>query len=75
MFNITEADEAAKNKVKALYNLQDQVIKEETMGVISMYEQAAIDAGASVHEVSQTMRIARLIRKHQTRNHVPEDGC
>ncbi len=73
--NTTEANEAASNKIQALQNLQTQIIKDETMGVISMYEQAAIDAGASTQEVSQTMRIARLIRKHQTPNHMPEDGC
>ncbi len=73
--NTTEANESATNKVQALQNLQTQIIKDETVGVISMYEQAAIDAGASVHEVLQTIRIARLIRNHQRRNHVPEDGC
>lgn len=75
MFDNTEADETAKNKVNALYNLQDQIIKNESMGVISMYEQAAIDAGASVQEVSQAIQIARLIRKNKAHNHVPNDGC
>lgn len=73
--NITEADEAANNKVVALSNLQEQIIKGETMGVISMYEQAAIDAGASEGELEQASKIAYLIGKHQKSNHVPEFGC
>jgi hypothetical protein len=53
---ITEADEAAGDKERALENLRDQVRKGETMGVIEMYEQAARKAGATTEECLQAAR-------------------
>ena len=48
--DLTEADEAATSKEVALANLRDQIAKDETHGVIAMYERAAWGAGASVKE-------------------------
>ncbi len=63
MNDITEADEAATDKVTALSNLQYQIVKGETMGIIGMYEQAAINAGASGAEISQVEKIASLLKR------------
>jgi hypothetical protein len=48
---ITEANESNPSKQVALMNLMGQVMGKETMGVIQMYEDAAISAGATVREV------------------------
>ena len=54
MTEVTEADEAATSKGRALMNLADQIAKRaaglETQAVVDMYERAAINAGASVAE-------------------------
>lgn len=47
---ITEADEAAHDKVSALRNLRAQVLAGEGQGVVSMYERAAWNEGATVAE-------------------------
>lgn len=59
IFDITEADEAADSKERALENLRDQVAKRETVGVIAMYERAAWGAGASVQETEAILRVSR----------------
>lgn len=38
---MTEADEGAHDVVSALCNLRYQIERQETLGVIAMYEQAA----------------------------------
>ena len=59
-YDFTEADEAAQgNKDRALANLAYQVAQDETMGVIGMYEQAALNAGAMPTETNATIRNAR----------------
>lgn len=47
---MTEADEGATSKGRALMALEAQVLKDETMGIIQMYEDAALAAGATVAE-------------------------
>lgn len=59
---MTEADESATSKEVALANLLDQVLKNETMGVIDMYERAAWNAGANVGETESVIRHRRLPR-------------
>jgi hypothetical protein len=57
---ITEADEAANNsKELALLNLTEQVAKGETMGVISMYEVAALELGATLAETEAAIANGR----------------
>jgi len=56
MSEITEADEAATSKAVALSNLREQVIKQESRGVIDMYERAALNAGATVAETEAILR-------------------
>ena len=60
---ITEADEAATSKAQALANLREQVIKGETMGVIDMYERAALTAGATYDEVEAVVFQASLAKQ------------
>lgn len=55
---MTEADESAKDKETALANLRHQIIQEETLGVIWMYERAAHRAGASWDEIAATAKTA-----------------
>lgn len=50
IFDVTEADEGATSKGRALMALEAQVLKDETMGIIQMYEDAALAAGATVAE-------------------------
>jgi hypothetical protein len=59
---ISEADEVAFTKKTALENLQDQVIKNESEGIVAMYERAAWRAGATVRETETTIREAIRIR-------------
>lgn len=56
---ITEADESATSKQRAIENLKSQVYKGESVGVIDMYEQAALNSGASVQEIEQAMKEAK----------------
>lgn len=63
---MSEADEAAKGSAdQALVNLYYQVKAGETMGIIGMYELAALRAGASVRDVNRTMERAREDRKSE----------
>jgi hypothetical protein len=56
----TEADEAARGeKSRALANLAWQVRYDETMGVIAMYERAALKLGATLEETKGIMRANR----------------
>ncbi len=48
--DVTEADESATSKEAALRALEAQVMKNETHGIIAMYEMAALEAGATVAE-------------------------
>jgi hypothetical protein len=58
--DFTEADEAAGgSKTRALARLGEQVRAGETMGVIAMYERAALNLGASLTETEDVMRQAR----------------
>jgi hypothetical protein len=59
MCEITEADEAATDKETALRNLFSQVVHDETMGVIAMYERAAWNAGATPGETDEIIQKAR----------------
>lgn len=52
---ITEADEAATSKQTALENLEAQVNRRETQGIIAMYERAAWGCGASVRETEDVI--------------------
>jgi hypothetical protein len=56
IYEVTEADEAATSKDVALANLREQVAKQETQGVIAMYERAAWNAGASTRETGAVYR-------------------
>jgi len=48
---ISEADEAAEgNKELALKNLEYQVVNKEPIGIISLYEIAALNCGATLSE-------------------------
>lgn len=58
-FDVSEADEAATSKVRALANLRAQVERSETQGVIAMYERAAWRAGATVAETDVVLTEAR----------------
>lgn len=51
-----EADEAAADRETALANLQEQIAKGETIGVLCMYETAAWRAGASVEQTEALFR-------------------
>jgi hypothetical protein len=51
-----EEDEAATSKDVALRNLQDQLWKRESEGVIAMYERAAWKAGATTAETEALFR-------------------
>lgn len=57
--DVTEADEAATTKERALENLRYQVTNGETMGVIAMYEQAAYNAGASYADIQTIIKQTR----------------
>ena len=59
MFEVTEADEAATDKARALENLRWQVLRHEAVGIIAMYERAAWGAGASVQETEAILRGVR----------------
>lgn len=52
----TEADESAASKQTALDNLAEQVRKDESRGIIDMYERGAWNAGASVAETEAILR-------------------
>lgn len=60
----TEADEGATTKARALYNLAAQTAKGETMGVVQMYENAAVMRGASFDETERFATIGRLARDY-----------
>jgi hypothetical protein len=60
---ITEADEAATDKETALRNLEAQILRDETVGVIQMYEDAALNTGCTVAEVGAVFVRCRLLRK------------
>lgn len=62
IFDVTEADEGATSKGRALMALEAQVLKDETMGIIQMYEDAALAAGATVAETEKVMTEARRVR-------------
>jgi hypothetical protein len=53
---VTEASETNPSKATALSNLRAQVEKEETAGVIQMYENAAFSAGATVAEIEKALK-------------------
>jgi hypothetical protein len=59
VYDVSEADEAATTKERALSNLRAQVMQAEAMGVIDMYERAAWRAGATVSETEATVNDAR----------------
>lgn len=44
---VTEADEDAQSVVSALRNLRWQIYRQETLGVIAMYEQSARKQGVT----------------------------
>jgi hypothetical protein len=48
----TEADEAAHSKEVALANYQFQIEQGESMGIVQMYEDAALNAGDSHAEIN-----------------------
>ena len=56
----TEADESNYGKHSALTNLFLIVCSGESMGVIAMYERAALKQGATLDETELTIRTARL---------------
>lgn len=57
--HITEAHETSFGKQSALTHLRYQVLQGESMGVIAMYERAALDAGATLSETEFTITTAR----------------
>lgn len=61
IFEITEADEVATMKDRALSNLRAQVMACESHGVIDMYERAAWGAGATVAETEAILNEARRV--------------
>jgi hypothetical protein len=67
MHEITEADESATSKTRALANLHEQVLNGETMGIVSMYELAAMSAGANFYEVWATVALAYNTRCQKER--------
>ena len=48
---LTEADEGAHDVVSALRNLRYQIERQETLGVIAIYEQAARKQGATTDTI------------------------
>jgi hypothetical protein len=57
--DITEADEASSTRDEALERLRQIVLSGETMGVIGMYERAALNLGASVRETEAVLERTR----------------
>ena len=60
---ITEADESDTSKQRAIANFREQIIKDETMGVIDMYESVALNSGATVNEIEQARSDAKLSKE------------
>lgn len=60
--DITEADEQCYGKCSALTNLASIVRQGESMGVIGMYEEAALKNGATWREIELTEACARSER-------------
>jgi hypothetical protein len=56
---ITEAEETAYGKESALTHLFSIVSAGESFGVVSMYEVAALNAGATMEETERTIRAAK----------------
>jgi len=61
-YDVSEAEEAATIKDRALANFREQIRKGEFFGVIDLYERAAWDVGASVVETEAIREEERRLR-------------
>jgi hypothetical protein len=57
--DFSEADESASSKELALQNLKEQLLRGETQGVIGMYQDAAMKAGATMEEINNVLRTCK----------------